>query len=214
MTRARTAGAATALTLLVIYLATLAPGLTFWDAGEFAAAAHSLGIPHPPGTPLYVAMARVAVQLAPWAEPARITSALSAIATALALGALALLVARWLGERASGVAAGIAAGTMAAVWGNATETEVYALALAASCLLLVLADRAGREDHPRRTFLLAYLMALAPALHLSALVAAPAAIVLAAQRADGTWRLVRATLLSGAAAMAIALGTVSVPVLA
>ncbi|HEY9428273.1 MAG TPA: DUF2723 domain-containing protein, partial [Gemmatimonadaceae bacterium] len=46
------------LVLGAVYLATMAPGLTFWDSGELIAAVHSLGIPHPPGTPLYVMLAR------------------------------------------------------------------------------------------------------------------------------------------------------------
>jgi Protein of unknown function (DUF2723) len=81
--------------LLVIYGVTLAPGVTFWDAGELIAASHALGIPHPPGTPLYVALAHA------WASAlggaigfARATNLLSATCTAFAGAAMAWLVAR------------------------------------------------------------------------------------------------------------------------
>ncbi len=59
--------AAVGVTALVLlgYMLTLAPTVTFWDAGEFIAAAKTLGIPHPPGTPLFVMIAHVWALLLP-----------------------------------------------------------------------------------------------------------------------------------------------------
>src|SRR3990172_9549317 len=48
-----------ALGALFLYVVTLAPTTQFWDTSEYIAAAYVLGIPHPPGNPLFVLIANV-----------------------------------------------------------------------------------------------------------------------------------------------------------
>ena len=167
--------------LLLVYGLTLARDVTFWDAGEFIAAAMDFGIPHPPGTPLYVLLLRVAVLAlgAVGVSAAVATSLVSATATASACAAGAALLARATGDRVAAVGGGLAAGTMASVWLNATETEVYSVALALSVAIVWAAERAGRTESAAWTVLTVYLIVLAVPLHLSALLVAPAAVVLA-----------------------------------
>jgi len=47
------------LVTLVLYLLTLAPSTAMWDTSEYIAAAYTLGLPHPPGNPLFVILGRV-----------------------------------------------------------------------------------------------------------------------------------------------------------
>lgn len=42
----------------VIFIMTVAPTVAFWDCGEYIAAGHTMGVPHPPGNPLFMLMLR------------------------------------------------------------------------------------------------------------------------------------------------------------
>ena len=115
-------GWTTAVLLLFVYMLTLAPGVTLWDSGEFLAAIHSLGIPHPPGTPLYVLIGNVwSVIFAPLFGFARSINLLSAVCTAFACGILTSLFATWTEDGFAATAAGLTAGLMSTVWLSATD---------------------------------------------------------------------------------------------
>ena len=167
-------------------MVTLAPSVTLWDSGEFLAAIHALGIPHPPGTPLYILLGKVwSMAMAPVFGFARSINLLSALSTALACGILSSLFARWTNDGFAGTAAGLTAGLMSTVWLNATETEVYALALLFGAIIIWASDRAGANSDARWALLGAYLAGLAWSLHLSALLVVPSAILLVFSTRDG-----------------------------
>jgi hypothetical protein len=165
---------------------TLAPGVTLWDSGEFLAAIRSFGIPHPPGTPLYILIGKVwSMAFASVFGFARSINLLSAVCTAFGCGILTSLFAKWTGDGFAATAAGLTAGLMSTVWASATETEVYAVAFLFGCMMLWAADRAGENSDARYALLTAYLAGLAWTLHLSALLVLPSAILLVFSTRDG-----------------------------
>ncbi|MFN2565688.1 MAG: DUF2723 domain-containing protein [Gemmatimonadaceae bacterium] len=207
--------AAAALSLLAVYGSTVAPDVTFWDTGEFIAAARTLGIPHPPGTPLYVLLLAAWSRLFAGTPTALATNLFSALCTAAACGLGALLVARWTVRALPAFAAALCAGGMSTVWLNATETEVYAATLVLAVATLAVADRAGQTGDRRWLMAAVYLTVLAVPLHMSALVAGPAVVYAAAASDGGPVRWSNALVLGGAWLVAMGVGTVSaVPVVA
>ncbi|MEO7040312.1 MAG: DUF2723 domain-containing protein [Gemmatimonadaceae bacterium] len=195
-------------------MGTLAPGLTMWDAGEFIAAVRTFGIPHQPGTPLYVMLARTWTLAMPFASTALATNLFSAVCTAAAGGLLALFIARILDSRAMAIAGALCAGGMFTVWSSATETEVYASVLLLVMLTLLAAERAGRGGDGRWRAVTAYALVLAVPLHLGALVAAPAAVLLVAEREDGSFDGRSGARLAAVVLCAAGLGLASVSVTA
>ncbi|MCC6319258.1 MAG: DUF2723 domain-containing protein [Gemmatimonadaceae bacterium] len=199
--------------LLGVYLATLAPSVTLWDSGEFLAAVRTLGIPHPPGTPLFIYLARAwSLALAPLDFTVAVNAG-SAVASALGI---ALLVQVFVARAGVGptVSAGLVAGLVSAVWQSATETEVYAWALCLGAVMVWVGDQAGRSWSSRHRALLAFCFGLAVPLHISALVAGPAAVLLAATDSGGSLSL-RASLAPLAAwLVAVGIGVTSPLVIA
>jgi hypothetical protein len=188
------AALAVAAVVLLGYVITLAPTVTFWDAGEFIAAAYTLGIPHPPGTPLFVLIAHVWGMLLPFGEFAYRTNLLSAVLSSGAAGLFFLVVYESLkapagiadqpGVRLVRLAGAACAAVLGAFtftnWQNSNETEVYSVAtfsIAAMCWLVhVWRRRRGTERAPRLLLLIVFLAGISIGNHLLALLAGPAVV--------------------------------------
>ncbi len=187
------AAAVSAIVLLGL-LTSLAPSVTFWDAGEFVAAMKILGIPHPPGTPLFVMMGHVFAKVIPFGEFAFRTNLQSALFASAGAGCWFLVLqeaaGRYLGEgdpremTKLRLAAGAAGALIAAFgftnWLNSNETEVYAVAtftIAAVCWLLLRWRAArGTPRASRHLLLIAFLLGIAIGNHLLGLLVGPAAV--------------------------------------
>ena len=182
--------AVTAIVVFAIYLATLAPTTAFWDTSEYIAAAKVLGIPHPPGNPLFVILAH-SFGLLPLAESYAVRINLFAAVTSAAAAGLWFLVAeRWLrgivpnrwarfGAAFAGVLVGATSWT---VWNQSTVNEkVYTLSLLSMAVVMWLVVRWG-DDEPgthrdRWLVLIAYVLALTSTNHLMGVLALPALAV-------------------------------------
>ena len=182
--------ALTALIVFAIYLATLAPTTAFWDTSEYIAAAKVLGIPHPPGNPLFVIMAHVFGLLPLAASYAVRINLFAAVTSAAAAGLWFLVAERWLRgivtyrwARYAAAFAGVLVGaTSWTVWNQSTVNEkVYTLSLLSIALVMWLVVRWG-DDEPgthrdRWLVLIAYVLALTSTNHLMGVLALPALAV-------------------------------------
>ena len=181
---------ATFLVVLLIYVATLAPTTAFWDTSEYIAAARVLGIPHPPGNPLFVILAHV-FGLLPLAESYAVRINLfAAVTSAGAAGFWFLVAERWLrtvvpnrwaryGAALGGVLVGAASWT---VWNQSTVNEkVYTVSLLSIALVMWLvvrwADDEAGAHRDRWLVLIAYVLALTSTNHLMGFLALPALVV-------------------------------------
>src|SRR4026207_2207373 len=80
----------------LIHVATLAPTTAFWDASEYIAASRVLGIPHPPGNPLFVILSHPFGLLPLSASYAMRINFFAAVTSALSAGLWFLVGERWL----------------------------------------------------------------------------------------------------------------------
>jgi hypothetical protein len=184
-------GAAALVGVLVfaLYAITLGPTTAFWDTSEYIATGEILGIPHPPGNPLFVVLARAwAILLTPLGLSAAVkVNLFSALMSASAHGLWFLVVhhiLRFFSEdrffRLAGASAAVlVSATAFTVWNQSNVNEkVYTVSLLTIALLSWLAVRwqenLGKGKDDNLLVLMAFILALSVGNHLMAFLAAPA----------------------------------------
>ena len=196
----RVVGALVFLVTLVLYTKTMAPTTSFWDTGEFITTSAILGVPHPPGSPLYVLLGRV-FSLFPIGEITARVVFMSVFASAAAVwftyGSVVTPARRAMGGHAfrsfgdardwsAALGAAVAAlclATSYTFWFNGTEAEVYAYSLFFVCGGMWLSFHWEGTGHGARNdqwlLLIAYFFGLGGGLHLLCLLIVPTLVVLA-----------------------------------
>jgi hypothetical protein len=171
---------------LVVYILTLSPTVVFWDVGEFCAAAYLLQVPHPPGAPLFLLLARVSSMIPIASDIAVRMHILSALGSAATCGFLYLiiveLVVMWRGIPkttfdkvalyGSAVVGALSLAFINTFWFNAVEAEVYGLSMFFVSAIIWLGlqwyKRAESDTGDRFILLIAYIIGLSVGVHLLA----------------------------------------------
>ncbi|HEX3927114.1 MAG TPA: DUF2723 domain-containing protein [Gemmatimonadales bacterium] len=179
-------GFATFAVIFVIYCFTLSPTTAFWDTSEYIAAAKILGIPHPPGNPLFTLMAHVWGFLPLAANYAKRINYFAAVTSAAGAGLWFMIAERWLRPilaarlpRYGAAFAGIFASAMAwTVWNQSTVNEkVYTVSLFSIALIIWCvvrwADQPVGERRDRYLVVAIYLLALTSTNHMMGVLGAP-----------------------------------------
>ena len=183
-------GACAALCVFALYLATLSPTTAMWDTSEYIAAAKVLGLPHPPGNPLFVMLAHAFGLLPISVSYAARINILAALCSAIAAGVWFLLidhvlarggVATW--RRRACAAAGVILGATAfTVWNQSVVNEkVYTISLAlfAAVTLLMLRwlDGDGQKHNDAKLVAIGFLLGAGYAVHPAGLLPGLAVVV-------------------------------------
>jgi tetratricopeptide (TPR) repeat protein len=167
---------------LVVYILTLQPTLGLEDSGELVVASDYLGVPHPPGYPIWTLLTWFfqwifhSVTFHGHPNPAWAVNLFSAVSGAAACGVLAMLISRsgmdllrslkkisdTLGdktERLFCAAAGISGGLLLAfgqgMWSQAVIAEVYSLNILLQSLLLLFLYRWMSEPKDSKWLIIA-----------------------------------------------------------
>jgi hypothetical protein len=175
---------------LALYIKTMAASSSFWDSGEFIAAAYRLGIPHSPGTPLYVLVGRVFSVLPLWFfSIAERVNLISAVCGAVGVLFVYMLVIRFMdmmfgrSETSAQTTLKVAGALVGCLfltfsdtyWNNCIEAEVYAMSNALMGFMTWLALKWGERPRELKSmfliYLLFYLLALSVGFHLGTILA-------------------------------------------
>jgi hypothetical protein len=208
----------TALAAWLLYAVTLAPTTAFWDTSEYIATAHIVGIPHPPGNPLFVIVGRVWILLlAPLGLPVAVRVNLLAATTSAGATGLFYLVAHRLisglfesarHAKVGAAASALLGATAFTVWNQSNVNEkVYTLSMLIIAVVTWLSvlwhDRADEAGSERYLLWAVFLIALGGTNHPMSLLPAPALALFVVL--SGPRRVIRAPIV-GRALLLVLLG--------
>ncbi len=185
------------LTVLAVYLYSVAPTASFWDCAELVAVSYIAGIPHPPGTPLFVMLGRIFTLLPIGREFAFRVNLIPTLFGAFSCGLLYLIVVRLLSQHSAeeknrrwylphiaGIFAALMCGFAYSYWDNCVEAEVYGpcVVIALSVLYMALVWREGRENKTgdnRQILAAIFLLFVATGIHFTPMLVVFAVLVFA-----------------------------------
>ena len=184
----------------IVYFKTMAPTLSFWDCGEFIASSYIMGVPHPPGTPLFILIGKFFMLLGIMSTPALNTNFVSVLSSALTTMVAYVIIVKSvkLIDKSSqqsgprdivskvGVYIGALTGSLllafsSTFWFNAVETEVYGLAMLLMVVLTYMTIKWGEsklaDGNDVLLVAIVYLLFLSISIHLTVFLITPAIII-------------------------------------
>lgn len=178
----------------ICYLKTMAPTVSFWDCGEFIACSYILGVPHPPGTPLFILIGKFFMLLGIMPTPAQNTNFVSVLAGAATVVLAYLLIIRIaaivvkpqtllgrLGICIGGLSGSLVMAFSSTFWFNTVETEVYSLATFLTLMIPFIAikwaEKKASGGNDLALVAISYLLFLSIGIHLTVFLITPALII-------------------------------------
>lgn len=181
---------------LVVYAMTMAESVSFWDCGEFAACSHTMSVPHPPGSPLFLLIGRFFALLPISSDIAVRVTWVSVLVSSFAILLAYLTIVRFLrmirGPETTafdkiiayggGIVGSLSLAWSYSMWFNAVESEVYAMSQFFThivvWLILVWYEKADEPGNERWLLLITYMIGLSTGVHLLNILAIPAIALL------------------------------------
>ena len=127
-----------------LYLATMAPTVTFGNSGAFALAAAGAGAAHPPGFPLYAQLGTL-FQLLPFGDAAFKLNAMSAFFGAAGAAALFMAARGFKASRLTAAFGAAACASAPALWSRALVADRHTLDFLLVALFLAAVSEAGAK---------------------------------------------------------------------
>ncbi len=181
----------------IIYTLTVEPTASFWDCGEYIAAAYRLQVTHPPGAPFFLLLARMfsflaghdVTKVAFWINMSSVLAGASSVMVVFWI--ISLLGRKLLGKPAhqlqkheaialwgAGIVGALSLTFCGTFWSITTETETYAFSMLVMCLavwaMLNWENTSHTQQAHRWLILAAYLMGLSIGMRIFSLLTIPA----------------------------------------